>query len=232
MNETSARPDLRQRVGGRFLRLLNPLVCRMVSAGVPTGAPNILLTVRGRRSGKARTVPVGMVELDGRRFVQASYGETGWVRNLRAAGEATVTDGDRRVPVRAVELAPDQGGAILRRALEPYRARAFFVRCSGPASGHLSASSGGVGSASTTLWRSTSRRRGATRSSSSDPWPRLPAEPELTDSGEVSSGGNTNPAATLRAGPIDLAFVQLAEARIGGTLQRPRRHHPPDHDRC
>jgi deazaflavin-dependent oxidoreductase (nitroreductase family) len=132
MNETSARPDLRQRVGGRFLRLLNPLVCRMVSAGVPTGAPNILLTVRGRRSGKARTIPVGMVELDGRRFVQASYGETGWVRNLRAAGEATVTDGDRRVPVRAVELAPDQGGAILRRALEPYRRSRLLRALFGP----------------------------------------------------------------------------------------------------
>ncbi|HKA48446.1 MAG TPA: nitroreductase/quinone reductase family protein, partial [Candidatus Dormibacteraeota bacterium] len=46
--------------------------------------PNVLLTMRGRRSGKLRTVPIGMIELDGRSFVQASYGEIGWVANLRA----------------------------------------------------------------------------------------------------------------------------------------------------
>ena len=132
MNEPSARPDLRQRVGGGFLRLCNPLVRQMISAGVPTGAPNILLTVRGRRSGKPRTTPVGMIELDGRRFVQASYGEAGWVGNLRAAGEATITDGDRRVPVRAVELAPDQAGAILRHALESYRRSRLLRALLGP----------------------------------------------------------------------------------------------------
>jgi hypothetical protein len=32
-----------------------------------------------------------MLELDGGWFVQACFGETGWVANLRAAGEATVT---------------------------------------------------------------------------------------------------------------------------------------------
>ena len=83
-----AQRDIRGRVAGGFLRLINPLVRRMVSRGIPTGAPNVLLTVRGRRSGRLRTVPVGMVVLDGRRFVQSSYGETGWVANLRAAGEA------------------------------------------------------------------------------------------------------------------------------------------------
>ncbi len=104
-----ARLDWRNRVAGRFLRMSNPLARRFIGAGIPTGAPNILLTVRGRRSGIPRTIPVGMLELDGRTFVQASYGETGWVMNLRAAGEATVThSGGRRVPVRAVELPPDE----------------------------------------------------------------------------------------------------------------------------
>ena len=115
------RLDLRNRVAGRFLRLVNPLARRMISARIPTGAPNVLLTVRGRRSGTPRTVPIGMLELDGAWFVQASYGETGWVANLRAAGEAIVTHprGGRRVPVQAVELSPEEAGAVLRRALEP-----------------------------------------------------------------------------------------------------------------
>lgn len=115
------RHDPRQGIGGWLLRKVNPLVRRMVVAGLPTGAPNILLTVAGRRTGKPRTVPVGMVMLDGRMFVQASYGEGGWVRNLRAAGEATVTDRGRRLSVQAVELSPEEGGAVLQRLLRPYR---------------------------------------------------------------------------------------------------------------
>jgi len=49
VSEPNARPDLRQRFG-RFLRLSNPVVRRMISAGLLTGAPNILRAVRGRRS--------------------------------------------------------------------------------------------------------------------------------------------------------------------------------------
>lgn len=115
------------RVAGRFLRLFNPLAGRMISAGIPTGAPNVLLTVRGRRSGKPRTVPLGMLEVDGAWFVQACYGETGWVANLRAAGEVTVTHpGGRRVLVQAVELPPEEAGRVLRRALEPFRRSRVF----------------------------------------------------------------------------------------------------------
>jgi deazaflavin-dependent oxidoreductase (nitroreductase family) len=115
------------RVAGRFLRLFNPPARWMISAGIPTGAPNVLLTVRGRRSGKSRTVPLGMLELEGAWFVQACYGETGWVANLRADGEATVTHpGGRRVPVQAIELSPDEAGPVLRRALQPFRRSRVF----------------------------------------------------------------------------------------------------------
>lgn len=118
---SQSRPDLRERIAARFLRVVNPLARRLIVAGMPTGAPNILLTVRGRRSGTPRTVPVSLLELDGRRYIQASYGATGWAANLRAAGEATITDHAGPTPVQAVELAPEQAAAILRRALEPYR---------------------------------------------------------------------------------------------------------------
>jgi hypothetical protein len=57
-----SRPDFRDRVAARFLRLVNPLARRMIPAGVPTGAPSILLIVRGRRSGIERMTPVGMLE--------------------------------------------------------------------------------------------------------------------------------------------------------------------------
>jgi deazaflavin-dependent oxidoreductase (nitroreductase family) len=105
----------------------------MISAGIPTGAPNVLLTVRGRRSGKPRTVPVAMLELDGAWFVHACYGETGWVANLRAAGEATVTQpGGRRVAVRAIELSPEEAAPVLQRALAPFRRSRVFRALLGP----------------------------------------------------------------------------------------------------
>jgi deazaflavin-dependent oxidoreductase (nitroreductase family) len=99
---------------------------------MPTGAPNILLTVRGRRSGEPRTVPVSLLEFEGRRFVQASYGAVGWAVNLRAAGEAILTEHGRSTPVQAVELPPEEAGAILRRALEPYRRSRLLHALLGP----------------------------------------------------------------------------------------------------
>jgi deazaflavin-dependent oxidoreductase (nitroreductase family) len=100
---------------------------------VPTGAPNILLIVRGRRSGIERTTPVGMLDFDGRWYVQASYGAAGWARNLRAAGEATVIHpGGRRSPVHAVEVPPEKAATILQRALEPYRQLHLLRRLLGP----------------------------------------------------------------------------------------------------
>ena len=87
-----------------FVSIVNPLIRRLVGAGMPFG-PNVLLTVRGRTSGVARTFPVAIVELDGRRFVQSPFGEVNWVRNLRAVGEGTLTTGRRAEAIRATELA-------------------------------------------------------------------------------------------------------------------------------
>jgi deazaflavin-dependent oxidoreductase (nitroreductase family) len=129
---SSAQPDLRERIARRLFRLADPLARRMIPAGVPTGAPNILLIVRGRRSGIDRTTPVTMLDFDGHWYVHATYGAEGWARNLRAAGEATVVHpGDSRSAVHAVEVPPDEAAAILRRALEPYRQLRFVRRLLG-----------------------------------------------------------------------------------------------------
>ena len=113
--------SIRNRAAGLLLRVINPFARRMIPAGIPTGAPNVLLAVRGRRTGKPRTVPLGIVVLDGRTFVQATFGEGGWVANLRAGGEATVTyPGGQPQPVQAIELPPETAGDVLRRVLAPY----------------------------------------------------------------------------------------------------------------
>src|ERR1700677_5300843 len=96
---SKAHAALRERIAWRFFRLVNPLARRMITAGVPTGAPNILLIVRGRRSGTERTTPVTLLDFEGHSYVQATYGAPGWGRNLRATGEATmIRPGGQRSP--------------------------------------------------------------------------------------------------------------------------------------
>ncbi len=99
--------------------LLNPVVRRLLGAGLPVG-PNVLLTVRGRTSGLARTFPVAMLELDGRRYVQSTFGEANWVRNLRASPAATLRLRGVSQEIEAVELTPEEAAATLRQALAPY----------------------------------------------------------------------------------------------------------------
>jgi len=98
---------------------MNPLISRLLGVGLPLG-PNVLFTVRGRRSGLPRTFPVAIIRLDGRRFVQSPFGEVDWVRNLRAAGQAVVSKGRHHEQVESIEVAPEAGGPILRDALAPY----------------------------------------------------------------------------------------------------------------
>ncbi len=101
------------------IRLVNPAFRRYLGAGLPAG-PNGLLTVRGRTSGRPRTVPVAILELGDRRFVEASFGQVNWVRNLRASGAAVVRKGRSSETVQTVELAPETAAPILREALAPY----------------------------------------------------------------------------------------------------------------
>ena len=102
-----------------FIPALNPLISRLIGAGLPFG-PNVLLTVRGRTSGLLRTFPVAIIELDGHRYVQSPFGEVNWVRNLRVAREAFVSKGRNREHVDAIEVTPEAGGPVLRDALAPY----------------------------------------------------------------------------------------------------------------
>src|SRR6266851_7578390 len=96
--------DPRERIAGPIFRLVGPLVRREIASASSAG-PNVLLTVRGRSSGRTRTTPVAMLELGGVRYLQASFGITNWVRNLRAAGQASVSRGRWSEMFDVVELA-------------------------------------------------------------------------------------------------------------------------------
>jgi deazaflavin-dependent oxidoreductase (nitroreductase family) len=104
---------------------------RVLLWGLPAG-PNILLTVRGWVSGRPRSTPVALFELGDRRFVQASFGGVGWVRNLRAAGEAVVRRGRWSQAVRAVELPPEEAGRLVHDALTGFPRRRLLRTLLGP----------------------------------------------------------------------------------------------------
>ncbi len=99
-------------------RFFNPIARFLLAAGVPLG-PNGLITTRGRKSGLQRTTPVAIIEVSGRRWIWAPWGEVHWVRNLRAAGRATITVRRRNEEVSATELDPTERVGFFRDVLGP-----------------------------------------------------------------------------------------------------------------
>ena len=110
-----------------FVRMSNKLVTTLIRAGMNIGI-NALLTVRGRKSGQLRTTPVAVVELKGQRYLIAAFGIVDWVRNLRAAGAATLTRNRRSEAIAVAELPPAEAALILKACLgiAPGFVRAYF----------------------------------------------------------------------------------------------------------
>ena len=80
-------------------RIVNPIVSTLNPGTVAT------LTVVGRRSGRPQRVPVTPVVLAGEQYLVCPYGDSQWVRNLRASGVAELSRRGRATAVaRAVEV--------------------------------------------------------------------------------------------------------------------------------
>jgi deazaflavin-dependent oxidoreductase (nitroreductase family) len=100
------------------VRLFSPVLKLLLIIGLPLGY-NRLVTIRGRKSGKPRTAAIAVIEVSGLRWVWAPWGEVNWVRNLRAAGRATIDERGRTVQVSATELDPGQRVVFFRDVLGP-----------------------------------------------------------------------------------------------------------------
>src|SRR5262249_28790200 len=96
-----------------------------LALGVPMG-PDVLLTVRGRKSGLPRTTPATLCEYAGRRGVISPFGGARLARDLRAAGPATITLGRREEEVTAGELDLPEAAELLRDVIAP-RARQTWL---------------------------------------------------------------------------------------------------------
>ena len=98
----------RGRLGGRISR----------------GAPVLLLTTTGRKSGKQRTTPLLYLEDAGRYVVIASVGgapkHPAWYLNLLANPAATLEVGSRKLPVTASTASPEERARLWPLAVQMY----------------------------------------------------------------------------------------------------------------
>lgn len=111
-------------------RWVRDQVSAIVAAGdtrvvnVPGWPGVVLVTMRGRRSGVVRKVPVIRVEHEGRYAAVASYGgsprDPQWAHNLRAVPDVDVLDGTTSTPMRARELDGAQREVWWGRAVEVF----------------------------------------------------------------------------------------------------------------
>jgi deazaflavin-dependent oxidoreductase (nitroreductase family) len=101
-------------------KLLNPITTTLMRLGVRPDPRMALLTIRGRKTGRDRTVPIGVFERAGRKYLVAAFGEVSWVRNLRAASAVTITQGKRTATFATEQVQGDEAALVLRDCLTAY----------------------------------------------------------------------------------------------------------------
>jgi len=95
-------------------KVFNPLAMRFNISGTEA------LAVRRRKSGGTQRVPLIRIEVGGDDYLVSPRGESDWVKNLRAAGEAELEGKDAKRRVRVVEIPVEERPPIL----EAYQAKA------------------------------------------------------------------------------------------------------------
>lgn len=102
---------------GPLARAGNTVIRHLAEAGISIAGSHAL-RVRGRKTGRLRSVVVNILTIDGRRYVVSPRGNTQWARNARAAG--TVEAGPRwhRKTVGLAEIPDADKPPLLRRYLD------------------------------------------------------------------------------------------------------------------
>jgi deazaflavin-dependent oxidoreductase (nitroreductase family) len=108
----------RGRRPNRLARVLNRVSAVVFARGI---APDYFVTleVTGRRSGRAISLPLVMVAVDGQRYLVSMLGENvAWVRNIRATSGKAVLQHGRREEVRLEEIPAGQRAPVLKAYLQ------------------------------------------------------------------------------------------------------------------
>jgi deazaflavin-dependent oxidoreductase (nitroreductase family) len=107
-------------------RLINSLFRTLTRLGLGASYRHIL-TVPGRKTGRLYSTPVDIIELDDQRWLVAGYGPTNWVRNVRAAGEVTLSRGRHTQRFRVEEADGPAAVPVLRKYMSKIRVtRPYF----------------------------------------------------------------------------------------------------------
>ncbi|MEU6375685.1 nitroreductase family deazaflavin-dependent oxidoreductase [Streptomyces sp. NPDC046909] len=78
------------------------------------------LSVRGRRSGQWRTVPVAVLEYEGERYLVSYRGLSDWALNLRAAPEGRLTVRGRTEEIEVDEVPEAERPALMAAYRDKY----------------------------------------------------------------------------------------------------------------
>jgi deazaflavin-dependent oxidoreductase (nitroreductase family) len=99
------------------VRFVNRMMERMIRWNI---APprTYLMTVRGRKTGNPYTLPVTLVEQDGKRWLVSPYGEVNWVKNARVAEEISLFRNGKTETLKLQELGPEESAPILKEYIE------------------------------------------------------------------------------------------------------------------
>ncbi|GAB3447030.1 nitroreductase family deazaflavin-dependent oxidoreductase [Streptomonospora sediminis] len=105
----------------RLWRTANTVIGEFIRYGISPDDVR-LLTTRGSKSGFLRTTPVSLVENEQGRFLVGVYGESGWVRNIRRDGFATLRHGGWIELISVVEVGTERAAPVLKEYLDHPRA--------------------------------------------------------------------------------------------------------------
>jgi deazaflavin-dependent oxidoreductase (nitroreductase family) len=107
-------------------RLVNAVFRLLTRLGLGASYRHIL-TVPGRKSGRLYSTPVDVIEQGSDRWLVAGYGPASWVRNVRAAGQVTLSRGGHSERFKVVEAGGEEAVPVLRKYIAEIRVtRAYF----------------------------------------------------------------------------------------------------------
>lgn len=99
------------------VRAANVVIRWLAEMGVSIAGTRAL-RVRGRKSGKPRSVVINLLTVDGVEYLVSPRGNTQWARNVRAAGVVETGPRWRRRRSRVTEVADAAKPDLLRRYLD------------------------------------------------------------------------------------------------------------------
>lgn len=110
------------------------MIAGLVSIG-PIRGHFYVLEVRGRKSGNTISMPVDLLELEGKGYLVSARGESNWVRNVHAAGEITLMRAGRRKRYAVRELPLEERPPVLKAYLDNFATEVerFFTVSKGSA---------------------------------------------------------------------------------------------------